>query len=104
MKKSNDKLNISLVANVDILADFSKKKENRTLIGFAVETENEIKNAIEKIKKKNLDMIIVNNPLDMGSGFATDTNKVILIKKDGQEMDLPLLSKEEVAAKIFDEI
>lgn len=104
MKKTNGEININFVANVDILATVAKNKDNRKLIGFAVETENEIKHATEKLKKKNLDMIIINNPLDKNSGFATDTNKVTLIKKDGQKVELPLLSKEEVAVKIFDEI
>ncbi|MFC2088387.1 bifunctional phosphopantothenoylcysteine decarboxylase/phosphopantothenate--cysteine ligase CoaBC [Calditrichota bacterium] len=102
MKKSAADFNINFVANPDILALFAKKKEKRTLIGFAVETENERDNALTKMKKKKLDMIVVNNPLKKGSGFSTDTNQVTIYKKDGQELKLPLLQKDEVAAKILD--
>ena len=74
------------------------------MIGFAVETENESKNALKKLKSKNLDLIVVNNPKENGAAFGTDTNKVQIIKKDGKINKLPLMSKGEVAKHIFDNL
>jgi phosphopantothenoylcysteine decarboxylase/phosphopantothenate--cysteine ligase len=82
----------------------SRKKESRYLVGFAVETENEQKNAGDKLKRKKLDLIVMNNPMAQGSGFATDTNRVTIIDKKNNLEKLPLLSKQEVAEKIFDKI
>ena len=104
VKKESIENILKLVANPDILKIMSKKKGNRTLIGFAVETENEKANALKKLKAKNLDLIVVNNPKDNESAFGTDTNKVLIINKKGEDKSLPLLTKDEVAQIIFDQL
>ena len=95
---------LKLEANPDILATVSKKKGEKILVGFAVETENEKENALKKLKAKNLDLIVVNNPKTSDAAFGTDTNEVQIINKDGKDKKLPLMSKGEVAKNIFDEI
>lgn len=104
VKKESIENNLKLTANPDILATMSKKKGNRSVVGFAVETENEKENALKKLKAKDLDLIIVNNPKQSGSGFGTDTNKVMIINKKGNHKNLPLMTKSEVAQNIFDEL
>lgn len=94
---------IQLVKNPDIAATLGKDKRNdQVLVGFALETDNEIHNAYDKIARKNLDMIVLNSLRDKGAGFGTDTNKVTVITRDGQERAYPLKSKPEVAADIID--
>ena len=88
----------------DILQTMGRKKGKKYLAGFAVETENEKKNALAKLEKKNLDLIILNNPLHSGAGFATETNKVVLFDKNEESKQLPILSKQEVAKEIFNKI
>jgi len=88
----------------DILEFLGKNKKNKKLIGFALETDNEIKNAIEKIKKKNLDLIVVNNPHTEGAGFMTDTNVASLINKKLKVTKLSKMSKFELANIILDNI
>lgn len=104
IKKNGDKLRLELVKNPDILAELGEKKENLCLVGFAVETENAIANAAEKMRRKNLDMIVVNDPTQEGAGFYTDTNIVTILTRDGQEIALPRMSKFEVALHIMDEV
>lgn len=77
-----------------------QKKNNQLLIGFALETQNEIKNAQSKIERKNLDYIVLNSLRDKGAGFGTDTNKITVLSKDGGIKTFPLKSKEEVARDI----
>jgi phosphopantothenoylcysteine decarboxylase/phosphopantothenate--cysteine ligase len=99
--KSINEFNLSFSYTTDILHYLGKNKKRFKLIGFALETENEIANAKKKLKSKNLDMIVLNNPSVEGAGFGTDTNKVTLIdKKDVTE--LPLMSKRDVADSILD--
>jgi phosphopantothenoylcysteine decarboxylase/phosphopantothenate--cysteine ligase len=96
-------LTVSLVRNKDIAATLGKsKRENQTLVGFALETGNEVTNAKEKLQRKNLDVIVLNSLNDEGAGFGCDTNKVTLIDKYGKETALPLMSKTEIAGKIVD--
>ena len=104
IKRTNNAMQLDLVANPDILLQLGKMKKNMILVGFALETENEEKNALEKLKKKNLDMIIMNNPFNKESGFAMDTNKVKIFTAKGEKLDVPLQEKSEIAAKILDEI
>ena len=82
-------------------ANYSKNKKRAKLIGFALETDNEIENARKKLFEKNLDMIVLNNPEIQGAGFNTDTNKVTFITKE-KVFDLELMTKTEVANKILD--
>jgi phosphopantothenoylcysteine decarboxylase/phosphopantothenate--cysteine ligase len=98
-KKEGQKgLTLNMVENQDILKLIGEKKtQNQFLVGFAAETEDLEKNAVLKIKKKNLDMIAANLVGSDDSGFKADTNKVKLIFRDGSSSDLPLMKKEQVA-------
>lgn len=98
-KKEGQKgLTLNMVENQDILKLIGEKKtQNQFLVGFAAETEDLEKNAVLKIKKKNLDMIAANLVGSDDSGFKADTNKVKLIFRDGSSSDLPLMKKEKVA-------
>jgi phosphopantothenoylcysteine decarboxylase/phosphopantothenate--cysteine ligase len=104
MKKNKKEKSLNLAPNPDILADIGKRKAQRILVGFAVETENEEENALKKLRQKNLDMIVLNNPVEEGSGFGGSTNRVTIFKKRGKAARLPLMSKREVAVHIIDEI
>lgn len=104
IKKSGGGLTLEMVRTADILAEIgANKKPGQFLCGFAMESENMEKNAREKLDRKNLDMIVANNIRTEGAGFAVDTNIVTLIDGSG-ERPLPLLSKDEVAEAILDEI
>ncbi len=105
IKKAGNGLTLQLTRTMDILAEMGKmKKPGQFLTGFALETENEGFNASQKLQHKNLDLIVLNSLNDKGAGFGTDTNKVTLIFKDGDQLSLPLASKVEVARQIFDAI
>src|SRR5699024_10952688 len=92
IKKAGDNLQINLKKTKDILFEAGKQKENQFMVGFALETENEEENALGKLKKKNLDFIVLNSLQDKGAGFATDTNKVKIISKK-ETKTFPLKSK-----------
>lgn len=102
LKKQGDSgMTINLVQNPDILATLGKmKQEGQKLIGFALETDNEHANACEKLKRKNLDHIVLNSLRDKGAGFGVDTNLVTIINRDGSAHTTDLLSKKEVAEVI----
>jgi phosphopantothenoylcysteine decarboxylase/phosphopantothenate--cysteine ligase len=104
LKKGLERVALELERTEDILATAGRHKGQRVLVGFAVETENEIENAQAKLTAKNLDMIVLNNPTEPGAGFGSDTNKVTLIKRDGTIHKLPLMSKREVARLILLEV
>ncbi len=104
IKKSDDNLTIELEKTTDILASLGSEKTKQFLIGFALETQNEIENAKLKIQKKNLDLIILNSLNDKGAGFGGDTNKVTFIDKDEHIEELPLKTKKEVAVDIVNKI
>lgn len=104
VKKKEDDMSISLMRTKDILKTLGEhKKDGQFLCGFSMETENMLENSRRKLEKKNLDMIVANNLKTEGAGFGTDTNIVTLITKEW-EKELPILSKDEVAEKILDEI
>mgnify|MGYP002512204167 FL=1 len=103
LKKSDDDLRIELVRTKDIAAELGKSKEGRTLVGFALETDNEEANAEGKLERKNFDFVVLNSLRDKGAGFGGDTNKVTLIDRNGRE-EHPLMSKREVATVIVDKI
>ena len=103
IKKKDAKLQIDLVPTKDILASLGKIKKEQFLVGFALETNNELSNAQSKLKRKNLDMIVLNSLQDKGAGFATATNKITIIDKDTIK-EFSLKSKKEVAKDIFDSI
>lgn len=104
IKREHDDLPvIELVKNPDIAATLgAMKKPGQRLVGFALETDNEMSNAIHKLKAKNLDMIVMNSLRDKGAGFRTDTNKVTIYKLDGGELHFDMKSKREVASDIID--
>jgi phosphopantothenoylcysteine decarboxylase/phosphopantothenate--cysteine ligase len=103
-KKEND-LTLTLVKTDDILAGLGKIKQPwQTLIGFALETNNELENAKEKLAHKNADFIVLNSLRDEGAGFGFDTNKITIIKRIGDPLILPLLSKKDAAIAIVDQI
>lgn len=106
IKREHDEtLSLSLVRNKDIAAALGKeKRENQLVVGFALETNDGIANANEKLARKNLDMIILNSLQDEGAGFQYDTNKVTIIDRKGNVQALPLKSKKEVATEIVDRL
>jgi phosphopantothenoylcysteine decarboxylase/phosphopantothenate--cysteine ligase len=104
IKKQDSTLDIELSPTKDILASIGEIKENQFLVGFALETNNELENAKGKLKRKNLDAIVLNSLQDKGAGFATDTNKITIIDKDLNEKSFELKSKVEVAKDIINEI
>ncbi|MDL2256768.1 bifunctional phosphopantothenoylcysteine decarboxylase/phosphopantothenate--cysteine ligase CoaBC [Bacteroidales bacterium OttesenSCG-928-I14] len=96
-------MNIELVPNPDIAKELGKKKNaNQILVGFALETNDEETNAKDKMKRKNLDYIVINSLKDEGAGFQTDTNKVSILDIQGNIETFPLKSKREVAKDILD--
>lgn len=103
-KDANDGLSLQLTKTKDILASLGGIKKNQILVGFALETQNEEENAKLKLKKKNLDLIVLNSLRDKGAGFKSDTNKVTLISKDNKVIPYPVKSKKEVAKDILEYI
>ena len=104
IKKSTDALSIDLVKTKDILASLGSIKKQQFLVGFALETNNEIENATAKLKNKNLDLIVLNSLNDKGAGFKKPTNKVTIIDKSENISEFGLKSKAEVAKDIFNVI
>jgi phosphopantothenoylcysteine decarboxylase / phosphopantothenate---cysteine ligase len=103
-KKKNDTWTIELQKTDDILKALGERKEHQILVGFAAETENLEDYAKDKLKRKNLDMVVGNDVSKEGSGFGSDTNEIIMIKKDGSVRPLPILSKEKAANEILEEV
>ena len=95
---------IPLEENIDILKTLASRKKKQFLVGFALETDNEVDNAYDKIINKKIDLIVLNSLNDKGAGFGTKTNKIKIIDKKKNIKDFPLLPKKEVAQKILDEI
>jgi len=105
IKKGNEGMNIQLEPNPDILAHLGTKKgKGQLVVGFALETENEVENAKKKLQKKNADMIILNSMKDEGAGFGHDTNKVTILDKDNNQWTSELKSKREIAKDIVSKI
>jgi len=104
VKKTNDLSTIELARNRDILMELGKEKGDRILVGFAAETEDVFENAQQKLVRKNLDLIVVNNLKEPGAGFAVPTNRVSIIDRSGKVENLPLMEKEELAHLILDRI
>ena len=104
IKKDADNFTIELEKNKDVLASLGEIKKNQFLIGFALETENEIENAKLKIQKKNLDLIVLNSLQDEGAGFGKPTNKITFIDSDFVVEPMELKSKEAVADDILNKV
>ena len=104
IKKSDGDLSIPMKRTTDILKWLGEnKREGQLICGFSMETENMLENSRAKLQKKNADLIAANSLRDEGSGFGTDTNHLVLIKRDGVS-DLPLLSKADAADRLLDEL
>lgn len=101
--KDDDNLTLNLVKNKDILAALGNiKTKNQLLVGFSLETHNEVQFATDKLKKKNCDLIIMNSLKNEGAGFALDTNRITIITSKGETIDYPKKMKNEVAKDIVD--
>jgi phosphopantothenoylcysteine decarboxylase/phosphopantothenate--cysteine ligase len=103
IKKVDNQNTINLKKTEDILAYLGKQKVNQKICGFAMETQNVLENAKWKFEEKNCDLLVVNDLKIEGAGFQGDTNKVTLIKKDSNQ-ELELMSKDELAYKILEEL
>ncbi|MBR6049510.1 MAG: bifunctional phosphopantothenoylcysteine decarboxylase/phosphopantothenate--cysteine ligase CoaBC [Bacteroidales bacterium] len=104
-KNGTEGMTLELVQNPDILATLGgMKTDGQTLVGFALETDNEEANAQHKLEKKNLDYIVLNSLRDKGAGFGVDTNKVTILGRDGSRTESPLMSKQDIAKLIVQEV
>jgi len=105
IKRGDNELIIKLKPTIDIAAELGKKKKvNQILAGFALETDHELENAISKMKRKNLDIIVLNSLKEKGAGFGFDTNKITIIDRNNNIDKFELKSKEEAARDIIDKI
>ena len=104
IKKDNNELNIKFEKTTDILFELGQNKKNQILVGFALENNNELSNAINKLEKKNLDLIVLNSLNDEGAGFGYDTNKITVVDCLGKVTPYELKKKDEVADDVFKHI
>ncbi|MGN6531729.1 MAG: bifunctional phosphopantothenoylcysteine decarboxylase/phosphopantothenate--cysteine ligase CoaBC [Ginsengibacter sp.] len=105
IKKETGEFSLELIKTKDILFEAGKiKSGTQTLVGFALETENEKENAIQKLSKKNADLIVLNSLNDEGAGFGSDTNKITIFDKNKKEYNFPAKTKHEVATDIINTI
>mgnify|MGYP001334755245 FL=1 len=104
IKKDNNELNIKFEKTTDILFELGQNKKNQILVGFALENNNELSNAINKLEKKNLDLIVLNSLNDEGAGFGYDTNKITVVDCSGNVTPYKLKKKSEVADDVFKHI
>ena len=105
LKKTDTSLILELEPTEDILAELGRRKrENQLLVGFALETDNELDNAKKKLRKKNLDFIVMNSLRDEGAGFGTLTNKVTIVDSFENIHVTDLLPKEEIAEEIVKKV
>lgn len=103
-RENTDGMTLELVKNPDIAATLGKIKGARKLVGFALETDNETDNALGKMKRKNLDMIVLNSLRNPLAGFCKDTNQITILTPDGRRKDYPAKDKREVAKDILDQL
>jgi phosphopantothenoylcysteine decarboxylase/phosphopantothenate--cysteine ligase len=105
IKKGKATPKIDLEQTEDILkSTISKRKKKSLIVGFALETSDAIKNAREKLKAKDLDIVVLNDANEPGAGFAVDTNRVTVITRDGKQEDLELMSKVDLAEVLLDRV
>src|SRR5262249_15883576 len=104
IKKKDEQINLVLVKTKDILAKLGLEKKEQCLVGFALETDNVLEYAAEKLKSKNLDMFVANSATEPGSGFGIDTNRVTLVDKHNKITKFELKSKQEVARDLVNYI
>jgi len=104
IKKSKKDLTLTLKPTKDILLEIGKRKDGKIIVGFAAECENIIENSKEKLKGKNADLIVANDISKAGSGFGQDTNAAYFVDRSGKVEELPLMSKSDLANRVFDKI
>jgi phosphopantothenoylcysteine decarboxylase/phosphopantothenate--cysteine ligase len=104
VKKQADELTLRLTRNPDILAELGSRHERPLLVGFAAETDNLQAYATRKLREKNLDMIVANDVSQSDAGFNVETNRALLLFRDGRTMECPLMSKEGLANVILDQV
>lgn len=105
IKKTEDVLTVGLKRTNDVLKELGKRKNNdQVVVGFALETNNERENALSKLKSKNIDLIVLNSLNDEGAGFGSDTNKIVIFDKQGNEFQFETKLKKEVAKDIVNTI
>ena len=104
IKENGKKISLELEKNPDIISEVGKNKGRRILVGFAMETQNLLANAREKLKKKNMDLIVANNLREEGAGFRTDTNIITIIDRAGKTESLGKMTKIEAAGAILDRV
>ena len=103
LQRGNDRFTLELEPTPDILAELGRDQGSRILIGFAAETGHIAENARAKLARKGADMIVANDVTQQGAGFDTDTNIVTLFLRDGRDIELPKMSKFDVANRILDQ-
>jgi len=104
IKRGSSRVILELEPTADILAELARQKGKRILVGFAAETDHVVQNAEEKLVTKGVDMVVANDVTADGAGFDSDTNIVSLFLRDGRQVDLPKMSKFEVANRVLDEV
>ncbi|MFH1700312.1 MAG: bifunctional phosphopantothenoylcysteine decarboxylase/phosphopantothenate--cysteine ligase CoaBC [Candidatus Zixiibacteriota bacterium] len=103
IKKCDEGMMVEFLPTIDILKSLiSKRRDNQIVVGFALETENEMDNAQKKLKEKNLDFIVVNNAIEEGAGFDSDTNRVTVISQSGQTRELQIADKNIIARNLWE--
>ncbi|HCW53213.1 MAG TPA: bifunctional phosphopantothenoylcysteine decarboxylase/phosphopantothenate--cysteine ligase CoaBC [Clostridium sp.] len=102
IKKGNDDLSLELIRDNDILKELGSLKDKQILVGFAAESQNLRENALGKLERKNLDYIVANDITSSDTGFASEDNKVIILSKEKEEVNLDKMSKEKIAENLFD--
>lgn len=101
---AGNRMILELEKNPDILRNAGERKTSQVLVGFALETSDGVQNARQKLSAKHLDAIVLNNPMEEGAGFGTDTNVVTILTSDGAMEHLPKMSKQEVAEEILNRV
>jgi phosphopantothenoylcysteine decarboxylase/phosphopantothenate--cysteine ligase len=104
LKKTDGPVTLELVRTPDILRGLGEQKGSRLLVGFAAETDDLVPNALGKLESKNLDLVVANDVTAPGAGFGEETNAAVLLRRDGSRVDVPLVSKRELAERILDEV
>lgn len=104
IKKTHEGLTIQLERNPDILLEMGRRKTKQVVVGFAAETGDPVPAAMDKLARKNCDLVVANDVTAEGAGFGADTNRVTLVGRDGLVDELPLMSKREVAEKVLDRV
>ena len=102
IKKAQNDFALELTRDNDILKELGSLKNKQILVGFAAESQNLKENALSKLEKKNLDYVVANDITSSDTGFASEDNKVIILSKDKEEINLDKMSKEKIAENLFD--